>query len=202
MFSKAATRLTAPLAFVTIFILVTNRPCFALQSHPVLLPDSSGIYRTADDYLKRKLSFSYRCDARRSRIRINSKPTILIVRHSVRHTFHKNDIFGFKKCGVDYRLYAGEHFEILSAKWVYLYKYTYEEEVGRNVRIITKYYFSQTADSILFPLTRHYLLWIFRDNKKFVDFIKDSISSEDLLMQLDKFANMYYSDNVPGESVE
>lgn len=202
MFSKVETKLAALVALVTLITVVTSHSCIALQSHSVQLSDSSGIYLTVDDYLKRKLSLAYRCGARKSRIKINSKPTISIVRHSVRHRFYKNEIFGFKKCGVDYRLYAGEYFEILSSKWLYLYKYTYEEEVGRNVRILTKYYFSQTAESILFPLTRHYLEWVFRDNKKLIDFLRDSVNAEDLLIQLDKFTNMYYLRNRLDESVE
>jgi len=176
----------ATLLFLMCGVRGKNR--FAVRS---ALPDSSGVYLTLDDFLHKRLSISYNCGAKRSRIRIHHRPQISVVRNSVRHTFQLNQIFGFRKCGVDYRAYGDRHFEILSARKIFLYKYTYEEEIGSHFRTRTSYYFSETAGSTLFPLTRHYLKWLFRSDEEFVQLIDTSFVTEDELILFDSAVCMY-----------
>ncbi|HEY5749305.1 MAG TPA: hypothetical protein VIU12_24725 [Chryseolinea sp.] len=101
-------------------------------------------------------------------------------------------MFGYKDCsGSEYRIFQNEKYEVLTRDSIILYKVY--EDVGFSDMILyeSSYFFSEKVDSPIYPLTRHYLNWVFRENLEFVKGIHVNFRRDADLIGYEMKTNQY-----------
>ena len=136
--------------------------------------DSIGVYKTANDFQNKKLSYSAQCNGRKNKIRTHdsfSRPFITVIRNGKRENMKKYDLYGYRDCkGNDYRFFINSEYTIVNTDKFYLYTQSISES-GESSFGGDLYFFSLKPDSRIIPMSKHNLMTAFRDNKKFVSMI-------------------------------
>ena len=159
--------------------------------------DSSGIYKTAEDFQERKLSYAINCKIEKHKI----NPTVFFkgsevkVKHSgTTYNLNKRDLFGYRTCsGKEYRFVADAEYGILNSGadlLVYFYQHPAHSPKTAG-QYPPKYFFSRGPASALKELTKLNLKTTYPDNHKFHDALDANFKEDNDLHEYDTFHKMY-----------
>ncbi|MFY9308267.1 MAG: hypothetical protein WAQ28_04370 [Bacteroidia bacterium] len=168
--------------------------------------DSSGIYFTANDYLKHKLSFAINCKTEKHKIKsdmIFRSKEISIKHADSTYTYPKDSIYGIKYCdGSIVRIYNNSEYPLINPdEKIMIYKVV-SGTGGKGSPIITRYYFSKDAKGKIQELTIYNIKAAFPDNHKFHDLVDMEFHSNDELTQYDNFHKIMKINRVLQNSLE
>jgi len=115
----------------------------------VAMPQTSGVYLTADDYKNGRLSFAGDCGSKAHKLELHDvlhKSYIHVTHETEKRPFAKSDLFGFRACdGRDYRFASNIEHEILEARELYVYSRDVYVSHGRGRHTVRGYFFSAGA---------------------------------------------------------
>lgn len=156
--------------------------------------DSSGIYFTANDYLKHKLSFVINCKTQKHKIKDEMlfHPKEVSIKHNdTTYKYPKDSVYGIKHCdGSVVRVYNNSEYSMLNPDESILLYIVTSGSGTKASPVITKYYFSKDAQSNIQELTIHNVKAAFPDNHKFHDLIDMEFHSNDELVAYDEIHKM------------
>jgi diadenosine tetraphosphate (Ap4A) HIT family hydrolase len=162
--------------------------------------DSSGIYKTTNDFIAKKLSLVINCKTENHKIKINdifSQDHITVVHDGKSYDFKKSDIYGYKLCnGETFRFSGNKDYLVMNPNEVILlYKVEVLQTKAQSTKVYT-YYFSKDAASSLQDLTMANLKAAFPTNHKFHDELDANFKSDKDLTAYDSFHKMYKVDHI------
>jgi len=103
---------------------------FALTQNSFAQKDSSGIYKTADDFKQRKLSYAINYKTEKHKINDNllfNNAEIKVKHHGEKYTLQKSETYGYRSTkGQEYRFIDNKAYKILNpgeALLIYVYKH-------------------------------------------------------------------------------
>ena len=158
--------------------------------------DSSGIYKTAEDFQQRKLSYAINCKTEKHKIRLNdffNKPYLLVKHNDSTIKLYKKDIFGYRFCtGDTYRAKGKKEYQVLNYEEAVIIIYRKNvTKPPRGKTNVTNYYFSRDAFSPIQKLTIKNLKEAFPDKRRFHEQIDAKFKYNTELASFDKIHNMY-----------
>ena len=133
--------------------------------------DRSGIYFTANDYAKHKLSFAINCKTEKHKIKsdmIFQSKEISIKHADSTYTYPKDSIYGIKYCdGSTVRVYNNSEYPLINPDETILIYKVISGSGSKGSPSITRYYFSKDAKGKIQELTIYNMKAAFPDNHKF-----------------------------------
>ena len=161
--------------------------------------DSSGIYKTIEDFQQRKLSYAINCKTEQHKINSSLlfKGSEVKVNHEgTTYQLKKSELFGFRTCeGKEYRFVDDKEYSILNpGEPLIIYMYQHPAHSAKEVSkgmYQPQYYFSKDAASPLQDLTKDNLKAAFSGNNKFPDELDAQIQQDKDLYKYDGFHKMY-----------
>jgi hypothetical protein len=159
--------------------------------------DSSGIYKTADDFAQRKLAYAINCKTEKHKINPNlifNGDEVKIKHQGNTYLLKKKEVFGYRDCkGREYKFVDDAEYSILNpGELLLLYYYQHPAHAPKNANDYpAAYYFSKDAFSLLQPLTKANLKAAFPDNHIFHDKLDAQFNNDKDLSGYDKFHKMY-----------
>lgn len=168
--------------------------------------DSSGIYFTANDYIKHKLSFAINCKTEKHKIKsdmIFRSKEISIKHADSTYTYPKDSVYGIKYCdGSITRIYNNSEYPLINPdEKIMIYKII-SGPATKGSPSITRYYFSKDAMGKIQELTIYNIKAAFPDNHKFHDLIDMEFHSNDELTAYDDFHKTMKINRVLQNSLE
>lgn len=168
--------------------------------------DSSGIYFTANDYVKHKLSFAINCETEKHKIKSDMifHPKEISIKHAdSTYTYPKDSIYGIKYCdGSIVRIYNNSEYPLINPdEKIMLYKVV-SGSGTKGSPSVTRYYFSKDAKSKIQELTIYNMKAAFPDNHKFHDLVDMEFHSNDELTAYDNFHKTMKINRVLQNSLE
>lgn len=164
---------------------------------------ASGIYLSAEDFINHKLSYTAEAEARHVRfdglfnwstIRVNQNGTPVILK--------KDQIFGYRQNGTDYRYFKNTAYKMVAEKGIYLYS-AYQVEPGtRGVKRVENFYFSQKPDTALRPLTMYNLETSFKNDTQFLYAVEGFFKSDKQLADYDGKLGEYKLEYIYAQTVK
>ena len=132
---------------------------FCLSTNVLAQDPAAGLFLTANDFIKGRLSYVSKSDGEASKIYLNeflNSPSIKVVKGDSIIRLKKEKVFGFKnKDQICYRFYNKEEYKIINpTEQILMYTRTFTTGGTKNLHIVTAYYFSSTADSPIYELTK------------------------------------------------
>jgi len=133
--------------------------------------DSSGIYKTADDFATNKLSFAINCKTEKHKIYLNdffNKPYITVKHNDSTYKIFRKDIYGYHFCnGETYRIIDRYDIRVLNPdEYIIIYRRNITHPPTGKTNV-TNYYFSKGLYSTVQQLTFKNLKKVFSENHKF-----------------------------------
>ena len=161
--------------------------------------DSSGIYKTIEDFQQRKLSYAINCKTEKHKINPNVffKGSEVKVKHQgTTYTFKKSEVFGYRTCeGKEYKFVDDKEYSILNpGESLIIYLYQHPAHSGKDAgkgMYQPEYYFSKDAASPSQDLTKANLKAAFPGNHKFHDELDAQMAEDKDLYEYDSFHKMY-----------
>lgn len=161
--------------------------------------DSSGIYKTAEDFQQRKLSYAINCKTEKHKINPNVlfKGSGVKVKHQGNtYNLKKSEVFGYRACdGKEYRFADNKEYKVLNpGEPLILYFYQHPAHTGKEVNngmYRPQYFFSINAASPLQDLTKANIKAVYRDNHKYHDALDENFKEDKDLYAYDSFHKMY-----------
>lgn len=155
--------------------------------------DSSGIFRTAKDFLNGKLDFAIRCDSQSHKINADPlfKRNRVIVKHNGQtYKLAKDSVYAVRYCsGVVERLFQGKVYPMVNpGEAILIYKVAIPA-IGKTPAQ-TNWYFSKEAAWPIQPLTIGNLTGAFPDNHAFHDAIIAEFKTDGELSRYDPVHKM------------
>ncbi len=163
--------------------------------------DSSGIYKTANDYVSGRLSLAINCKTETHKIKLNDfldKDFITVVHEGKKYNLKKSEVYGFKLCdGKTYRFSGNADYAILNpAEKILLYsREGLKSNKGSGIKTY-EYYFSINATAPLQALTMDNLKKAYPNNHKFHDALEAAFKPNESLASYDSFHKMYKINHV------
>jgi hypothetical protein len=167
--------------------------------------ECEGVFLSAMDFTNGKIAFANNHSGKKYQLRLNeffNAASIKIIIGDSMITVAKDSIYGYHdKNGKSYRFYRKTVFEILNpAEHILLYKNTAEEGSLKNKTLVTNYYFSETAGSPIYPLTKQYLSMVFSNDIQFVDLLNLYFHFDNELTAYDGANKIYFLNHIYKES--
>lgn len=139
-----------------------------------------GIYMNAADYKDNKIAYENDCvtGKRHHNLHLHdffwNSSYITVVTNGARHKLKKSALYGFRNCNDEvYRFYKGDAYRLAEAGGIYIYTQTRNMALNKGFKIVTVYYFSQSADDGIVPLTLCNLRGAYRNNEKFLEALNE-----------------------------
>jgi hypothetical protein len=159
----------------------------------------SGIYKTAQDFKDRKLSFSVNCDSAAGKIKLHHffpGKYVNVIRNKTNYRLSKDSIFGYRDCkGNDYRFFENYSYEyqIVEDKSIVIYIALLTDPTysGKGIKVVPTYFFSKTLGSEVLPLTINNLKMVFAGDIKFCNMLDGTVNSIEELTTYDYVHKMY-----------
>jgi hypothetical protein len=145
---------------------------------------TTGLYLTSDDFINHKLSF----ETDGSKIKLNSffeGSKVVVANNGKEQVFSKNEIFGYRSNGQDYRFFNNTAYKILDTKDFYIYSSPKLILQGKGPKPVDAYYYSSTVKSVVEPLSIKNLQNTYAENPKFKYMVEAAFSSDNALVQYD-----------------
>ena len=159
--------------------------------------DSSGIYKTADDFQKRKLTYAINCKTEKHKINPNIlfKGSEVKVKHmGTTYSMKKSEVFGYRACdGKEYRFVDNKEYSVLNpGETLIIYVYQHPAHSAKNAsQYPPMYFFSKGVATGLQELTKGNLKTAFPDNHEFHDTLDENFKEDKELINYDNFHKMY-----------
>lgn len=168
-------------------------------SAAVAQKDSSGIYKTAEDFQTRKLSYAinYKTEKHKIKDNILFKDEKIIVKHKGEtYTLLKHNTYGYRNTkGVEFRFIDNKAYKVLNpGQSLLIYFYQHTAHTGKDINrglYQPEYYFSKDATSPLQDLTLTNVKTSFPENHKLHDALDAQFKSDKELYSYDSFHKMY-----------
>ncbi len=130
--------------------------------------DSSGIYKTAEDFQNRKLSYAINYKTEKHKIKNNllfNNAEIKVIHEGTTYTLDKSNTYGYRSTkGEEYRFVDNKEYKILNpGEQIIIYKYV-EVKPGKEIVKVDNYFFSTDAASAPQSLTKANIKVAFPDN--------------------------------------
>lgn len=154
---------------------------------------STGLYLTSDDYVNHKLSFATDGSNGNS-IKLNGfleGSKVVVTYNGKKQVLSKNEVFGYRSNGQDYRYFNNTAYKILDTKDFYLYSTPKLVQEGKGPKQVETYYYSSTSSSMVEPLSIKNLENTYAENPKFKYMVEASFSSDNALVQYDAAIKEY-----------
>jgi hypothetical protein len=166
---------------------------------------SEGVYLSANDFTKGKISFANDHADKRYQLRVDESPkvsSITIVYGDRLKILAKDSIFGFRdKKGKIFRFYKKALFELLNpAEKILLYSGTGKPGPGEDKAGGVNYYFSETVASPVYPLTKRNLKIVFSNDARFSELLDVCFHFDDELIAYDSGHKIYFLNRIYNES--
>jgi hypothetical protein len=164
-----------------------------------------GVYLSANDFTNGKIAFSNDSPGKKYQLCMNEfsdAPSIKITLGVSVITLAKDSIFGYRdKKGTSYRFYKNDLLTILNpAEKILLYSKTSRVGSPRNINLVTNYYFSETAGSPIYALTKHNLSVVFGKDVHFMELLNMYFHFDSELTAYDSQHKVYFLNFVFNES--
>lgn len=179
---------------------------FTLATNSSAQKDSSGIYKTADDFKQKKLSFAINYRTEKHMIKDNilfHGAEIKVVHEGQTYKLDKNRTYGYKSSkGEVFRFVGDKEYKVLNpGESLMLYDYTHPSSATKgNFHFISDYYFCTDASSTPQALTKENLKKAFPNNHKFHDELDATFNNDEGLASYDNFHKMYKLNHILGMS--
>jgi hypothetical protein len=151
--------------------------------------DSSGIFINIADYEHNRITHPVSCKSKKHAIRphnVIAKTIITIRSGGKKYRLKKAAIFGYRNCDKKaFRFFLDDAYEIINTDGFWLYQQIVESDDWDDFHKYSVYYFSKDPSSIIYPLDKHYLKWIFKERLSFVEAIDSSFRNDDELCSFD-----------------
>lgn len=133
--------------------------------------DSSGIYKNADDFVAKRLSFGINCKKERHKIYLNdffNKPYMTVKHNDSSYKVYRKDIYGYQFCnGETYRIVNRNDLQVLNPnEYIIIYRRSITHPPTGKTNV-TNYYFSKGPYSDVQQLTFKNIRKAFAENKIF-----------------------------------
>ena len=154
---------------------------------------TTGLYLTSDDFINHKLSFETD-GSNGSKIKLNGffeSGKVVVTYNGKEQVFSKNEIFGYRSNGQDYRFFNNTAYKILDTKDFYIYSAPKLVQEGKGPKPVETYYYSSTSKSVVEPLTIKNLQNTYAENAKFKYLVEAEFSSDNALVQYDAALKEY-----------
>lgn len=133
-------------------------------------PAENGVYLSDSDFLMHRLKDGFD-HQKGNRLNDNKRDFLIVKTGNTRDTFYFDHIWGFRKDGVDLRVYGKEYYEVTFVNdKICLYDLP---GTGQSEGIRSTHYFSESLSSPVRHLTRQNLLSVYHDNDSFTKRIKE-----------------------------
>lgn len=169
-----------------------------LLTHPLSAQkDSSGIYKTAENFQQRKLSYAINCKTEKHKINPNlifNGDEVKVKHQGETYMLKKMEVFGYRDCkGKEYKFVNNVEYRILNpTEPLLLYFYQHPAHSAKNVdQYPPMYFFSKDATSSLQALTKENLKAAFSDYHTFHDKLDAQFKNDKDLTNYDSFHKMY-----------
>jgi len=152
-----------------------------------------GLYLTSDDFINHKLSFETD-GSNGNRIKLNEffgSGNVVVTYNGKEQVFSKNEIFGYRSNGQDYRYFNNTAYKILDTKDFYIYSSPKLIQQGKGPKQVETYYYSTTSKSAVERLTIKNLQNTYAENAKFKYLVEAEFSSDNALVQYDAALKEY-----------
>lgn len=159
--------------------------------------NSSGIYKTAEDFQQKTLSFSIDCNLEKHKIRTNilfDGSEVRVKHMGTTYTMKKSETFGYRACGGKvYRFVDNKEYTILNPiETLNIYYYQNPAHSPKEAaKYHPMYFFSKDAKSELQELTKANLKAAFPGNHKFHDALDVNFKEDKEISAYDSFHKMY-----------
>ena len=161
--------------------------------------DSSGIYKTAEDFQYSKLSYAINYKTEKHKIKDNilfNADKIVVKHKGETYTLVKSETYGFKNSrGIVFRFVDNKDYKVLNpGEPVLIYVYQHPAHTGKDINrglYLPEYYFSKDAVSPPQSLTLANVKAIFPENHQFHDALDAQFKSDKELYAYDRFHKMY-----------
>jgi hypothetical protein len=169
---------------------------FAIANNAAGQKDSSGIYRTASDYQKCKLSYGINYKTENHKIKDNilfNEDKIVVKHEGQTYNLDKNSTYGYKSTkGETFRFVDKKEYKILNpGQSPVLYVYQLPSSTKGAVKYNAEYYFSPDASAVAQALTKENLKAAYPENHKFHDALDATFKTDEGLASYDSFHKMY-----------
>lgn len=170
--------------------LILNYSAFAQK-------DSSGIYKSVEDFQNRRLSYAINYKTEKHKINdyvLFNDAVIKVKHHDTTYTLQKSETYGYRNMkGEEFRFIDNKEYRILNpGEPLLMYVYQHPSHSPKEAeKYLPMYYFSTDAASSPQPLTKANLKKAFPDNHKFHDALDAQFKEDDELTAYDSFHKMY-----------
>jgi hypothetical protein len=154
---------------------------------------TTGLYLTSDDFINGKLSFETD-GSNGNKIKLNEffeSGKVVVTYNGKEQVFSKNEIFGYRSNGQDYRFFNNTAYKILDTKDFYIYSAPKLVQEGKGPKQVETYYYSTTSKSAVERLTIKNLQNTYAENAKFKYLVEAEFSSDNALVQYDAALKEY-----------
>jgi len=186
-------------------LLIFSLFLFSVHTGLIAQVESEGVYFSAADFTKGKISFANNNTDKKYQLHLfeffNTSSIKIITGDSV-ITLIKDSIFGYRdRKNTCYRFYNKAAFEILNpSEKILLYRNTTVAGTPRNSHPVTNYYFSVTADSPVYPLTKWNLNAVLYKDVHFHELLDVYFHYDNELTAYDNINKIYFLNRIYEES--
>ncbi len=178
---------------------------FSLNSAVIAQKGNEGIYLSANDFANGKISFSHNITDGKYKFRlrdISCKSHIKIIAGNKIIRLNKDSVFGYRdKKNTCYRFYKKAAYKIMNpAEKILLYSSTSMEVEPKNSHRVTNYFFSENANSPIYPLSKWNLKTVLYKDGFFHVLLDVYFSCDNELTAYDSFNKIYLLNRVYEES--
>ncbi len=159
--------------------------------------DSSGIFKTSDDFMQKKLSYAINYKTEKHKINdglLFHGAEIKVKHHGTSYSLKKSDTYGYKSTkGVTYRFVDNKTYKILNpGEPLLIYVYHHPGHSPKEAEKYTPmYFFSTDAASAPQELTKANLKNAYPENHPFHDALDAQFKEDNELYAYDNFHKMY-----------
>lgn len=159
--------------------------------------DSTGIYKTAEDFSQRKLSYAINYKTEKHKVKDNllfNNAEIKVEHDGEKYTLQKSEIYGFRNTrGEEFRFVDNKEYRILNpGEPLLIYTYQHAAHSPKDAQNYPKsYFFSTDAALAPQPLTKANLKAAFPDNHSFHNQLDAQFKQDSDLFAYDRFHKMY-----------
>jgi len=170
--------------------------------------DSSGIYKTAEDFQNKKLSYAINYKTEKHKINDNllfNDAQIKVKHHDTSYTLEKSNTYGYKDTkGEVFRFVDNKEYKILNpGEPLLIYFYQHPAHSPKEAeKYPPAYFFSTDVASAPQSLTKANLKAAFPNNHKFHDALDEQFKRDDELPAYDSFHKMYKLNRIYENSIK
>ena len=169
---------------------------------------TAGLYTTADDFLKQKITYPVDCSDGSDILRVNNlfeSASCVVKSKGEKHRFYKVNFYGYRNCkNENYRFDYKTPYQIIDTAGFFIYYRSVQAEAvkGKGLVKTDAYFFSTKADNTIQPLTMNNLKKAFPGNHSFQYALDAHFRSDRDLAAYDTFQKTYKVTYLYGQSLK